>query len=710
MVASARRIAASCGVLAFLAFPFAAAAQETLPPIVINTPSPIAVQTLGVLAGTLIVVPGAFAPVTVVTEEEIRSNTAKTIGDLLQYKPGITASNFAPGASRPIIRGLDNYRVRIQENGIGAHDVSEIGEDHGVPIDPLAARQVEVIRGPATLRYGSQAIGGVVDASNNRIPSAIPPRGFGLELNGGLTSVDNGFEGSVLLDAGKGNFAFHADAFARNAGDYRIPSYPYLSPPDPAPQVGNRQPNAAVRSDGQSVGGSFVFDGGYVGVAVTRFASLYRIPGIEATETNTRIDMNQTKVTSKGEYRPDSRAIEAIRFWLGASDYKHDELANEGGFDGVQQTFTNKEQEGRVEVQLAPFDLRWATLTSAIGLQAGHQKLAAPGVEGGLFDPNRTTSVAGYMFNEFRFTDMFRAQLAGRIESVSVKGTSPDVFVDPDVALQRDRAFTPKSAALGFLHDLPFGLIASVTGQYVERAPRAPEMFSRGVHEATETFDIGNPDLGIETARTVEAGLKRAEGPFRFEATAYYTQYKGFIYRRLTGETCDEDFASCAPGDAGELNQAVYSQRDARFRGVEVAAQLDVLPLSDGVVGVDGQYDFVRATFADGSNVPRIPPQRLGGGVFWRSHEWFARVGLLHAFAQNDPGDNETPTAGYNLLRAEITHTRKLEANPFGARELVLGVVGDNLLNEDMRNSASFKKDEMLLPGRGVKGFATVRF
>jgi iron complex outermembrane receptor protein len=711
MELSARRIAASCGVVTTLVLPFAAMAQETLPPIVINAPSPIAVQTLGVLAGTLIVVPGSFAPVTVVTEEEIRRSTAKTLGDLLASKPGITASNFAPGASRPIIRGLDNYRVRIQENGVGSHDVSEIGEDHGVPIDPLAARQVEVIRGPATLRWGSQAIGGVVDVTNNRIPTAIPPRGFGLELNGGLTSVDNGFEGSVLLDAGKGNFAFHADAFARNASDYRIPSYPYRFPPDPAPVVGNRQPNSAVRSDGQSVGGSVVFDGGFVGAAVTHFSSLYRVPGIEATETNTRIDMNQTKVTSKGEFRPQSSAIEAIRFWLGATDYKHNELANEGGFDGVQQTFTNKEQEGRVEVQLAPFDLRWATLTSAFGVQAGHQKLAAPGAEGGLFDPNRTSSVAGYLFNEFRFTDLFRAQLAGRIESVRVKGTSPDFLVDPDTALQRDRSFTPKSVALGFLHDLPWNMVASVTGQYVERAPRAPELLSRGVHEATETFDIGNPDLGIEAASTVEAGVKRAQGPLRFEATAYYTQYKGFIYRRLTGETCDEDFASCTPAGTGtELNQAIYSQRDARFRGAEVAAQLDVMPLSGGTLGIDGQYDVVRATFSDGSNVPRIPPQRLGGGVFWRNEMWFARVGLLHAFAQNDPGDNETTTPGYNLLRAEITHTRRLESNPFGARELVLGVVGDNLLNEDMRNSASFKKDEVLLPGRGVKGFATVRF
>src|SRR5690606_33884914 len=153
-------------------------------------------------------------------------------------KPGITSSGFAPGsASRPIIRGLDNYRVRIQENGIGSSGVSELGEDHGVPIDPLAAQTVEVIRGPATLRYGSQAIGGVVNAENNRIPTSIPGRGLALEGRGSITTVDRGREGAVLLDAGGGNFAVHADIWGRNSGDYQIPSYPYLFPEQPAPFV-----------------------------------------------------------------------------------------------------------------------------------------------------------------------------------------------------------------------------------------------------------------------------------------------------------------------------------------------------------------------------------------------------------------------------------------------------------------------------------------
>ena len=492
-----------------------------------------------------------------------------TLGDVLFAKPGITGSSFAPGAaSRPIVRGLDTYRVRVQENGIGSSGVSELGEDHAVPLDPLAAERIEVVRGPATLRWGSQAIGGVVNATNNRIPDALPCSpptqsrtvGFPVkalgpaamagpclryETRGAVTTVDDGLEGVVILDAGAGNFAFHADAFGRRGDDYRIPSYPYLPPRDQTLPFDGRQPNSSMRADGQSVGGSYIFDSGFVGVAVTRNASLYRVPGLESTETNTQIDMQQTKVTSKGEYRPEGVAIDAVRYWAGATDYKHHELANEGGFDGIQQTFTNREQEGRVEVQLTPFNLRFAQLTTALGIQGAHQKLTAPGIEGGLFDPNRTNSVAGFIFNEFQFNPTQRMQIAGRIEEVNVKGSVPDMFVDPLLNIQRDRRFTPKSAAIGFLQDLPWNLVGSVTAQYVERAPRAPELLSRGVHEATETFDIGNPNLKIEAARTVEVGIRRARGPFRFEATAYYTKFSGFIFRRLTGETCGEEVDTC---------------------------------------------------------------------------------------------------------------------------------------------------------------------
>lgn len=709
------------------------------------TPAPVADTTP--LPGTLPIVTDQFATVTVVPNEEIRRSGAATLGDLLNNKPGVTGSSFAPGASsRPIIRGLDVNRVGIVENGLGSSGASDLGEDHFVPIDPLSTNQVEVIRGPATLRYGSQSIGGVVSASNNRIPDSLPcsavptmqTYGYNVkapdlsasnpcasfETRTSLSSVDQGREGGVLLDAGGNNVAIHMDAFARKTEDYSIPNSPYRF--DPTRPSGGKQPNSAASADGFSIGGSYFFAGGFIGAAVTQNNALYHIPGIDGEEHGTRIDAKQTKLSVKGEYRPDSAAIDAVRFWAGATDYKHNELGvtTPGDFstDGVRQTFTNKEQEGRVEVQLAPFNVRFAALTTAIGVQASHQELTAPSPDdpgsqfNGLWDPNHNTKVAGYIFNEFKFSETTKAQIAGRIEHVDLSGMTPEfpasfLGVDPvGPTVARNPNYTPKSGSIGVIQNLPLDLAASLTAQYVERAPKPAELFSRGGHDATGTFDIGNPNLTVETAKSVEAGLRRATGPFRFELTGYYTRFNGFIFRNLTGVLCDEDFASC--GTTGtELKQAIYSQRDAIFRGGEFQFQYDALPVWGGMFGVEGQYDIVRATFTDGTNVPRIPPQRLGGGLFYRDAHWLARINLLHAFAQNDVSGNETTTPGYNRLKAEISYTTKLAKTSWlGPREFTFGLVGDNLLNEDIRNSVSYNKDEVLMPGLGVRMFANVKY
>jgi len=700
--------------------------------------------------GVLPIVTDQFATVTVVPNEEIRREGGATLGDLLFSKPGITGSSFAPGASsRPIIRGLDVNRVGILENGVGGGGASDLGEDHFVPIDPLATNQVEVIRGPASLRYGSQSIGGIVSATNNRIPDALPScpaapfQTYGLpakaplagvespscatvETRTAVSSVDRGVEGGILLDAGGGNFAVHADAYGRKTGDYNIPGYPYLF--DQTRPVNGRQPNSATQADGASIGGSYIFHGGFIGAAITQNDVLYHIPGIDPTDHHTRIDGHQTKFTAKGEYRPDSAAIDAIRFWAGATDYKHNEFGlldpADPTTDGVRQTFTNKEQEGRVEVQLMPFNARFAAVTTALGLQAGHQELTAPSPDdpgalfNGLYSPNNNNRVAGYIFNELKFTESTKGQIAGRIEHVELHGSTPDFPADflpdgnPQTSIGRNPSYTPKSGSVGLLQNLPGDLVASITAQYVERAPKPAELFSRGPHDATGTFDIGNPNLTIETAKSVEIGLRKATGPLRFEATAYYTRFDNFIFRRLTGVLCGGDFDSCGNGDPNNQGkQAVYSQRDATFRGGEFQSQLDIAKLYGGTWGIENQFDIVRATFTDGTNVPRIPPVRVGGGVFWRDANWLVRVNLLHAFAHTDVAViAETPTPGYNLLKAEFSYNTKLDPARFGAREMTVGVVGNNLLNENIRNSVSYTKDEVLMPGIGVRAFANLKY
>ncbi|MDH7799436.1 MULTISPECIES: TonB-dependent receptor [unclassified Beijerinckia] len=685
----------------------AATAQVLLPDIVVTAPSPIQepwrqAPQPATPTGLLPVADRAFAPITVVTDSELQRTSGATLGDMLANKPGLSSSSYAPGASRPIIRGLDNSRVRVQENGIGSMDVSTIGEDHGVPIDPLAAQKVEVIRGPASLRWGSQAIGGVVNADNNRIPGPDTPQGLHGTLRGALTSVDRGGEGSALFDMRQGNFAMHGDYFQRSAGDYQTPH--------------GRQPNSALNMQGGSLGGSYIFDRGYVGVSITQFNSLYHVPGIAGTASNTRIDLEQTKINAKGEFQVGTAFIDTVRFWFGGSQYRHFErgLDPDSGMDSIRATFKNREYEGRVEAQLMPMETAFGRLTTAVGVQYGTQRIGTAGEAGGLLDPTRGNRAAAYIFNELQATQKLRFQAAARIEHVNFNGIQtlfPSDYL-PDgsslVQARKTRQFIPGSISLGALYDLPHDIVASVTAQYVQRAPDALELFAHGAHDATATFEIGNPNLRKEAATSIEFGLRRSKGPLRFDFTAYHTRYQGYISKRLTGTLCGDEFDTC--GVDSELKQLVYTQRDATFTGAELSAQYDAFEAGNGMVGFEGQFDVVRARFTNGSSIARIPPVRLGGGIFYRSADWYARVNWLHAFAhrQIDP-TQETPTKGYNLLRADLAYTYKFRdaGQPL---ELTFGISGNNLLNANIRNSTSILKDEVLMPGRTVKVFAALKF
>lgn len=667
--------------------------------IVIETPSPVGQIDISEAAaeyGKLIVVDEAFVPVTVVTERDVLAAQGANVTDALDQRPGITGSNFAAGASRPIIRGLDNTRVRVQENGIGSHDVSTLSEDHAIPIDPFAAKRIEVIRGPATLRYGSGAIGGIAAVENDRIPTAIPPHGISGELLGGLTSVDDGREGAFAATAGANGIAVHVDGFKRDAADYDTPN--------------GRQLNSFVEAEGLSGGGSYIWKDGYIGLAYSSYRSLYGIPGEEAVEERPRIDLDQDKLQAKGEWRLASHGIEAMRFWFGASDYEHAEIV--GDENEVGQRFTNDEIEARFEVEHMPVLVSLGRLRGAVGAQIGHRETSGQSLEGGdsLLDPADTRSVAAYAFEELEISPTTTFQAAARVEHANVEGANRLDPLNPDapvIGIERD--FTPVSGSLGVLYKLPQGMVLSLTGQYAERAPEAQELYSKGIHEATGTFEIGNPDLEIEVAKSVEIGLRRAKGAFRFDATAYYSQFDGFIFKQLTGVECGEELASC--GDEDELDQVLFAQRDATFYGAELAVQYDVAPIWRGVWGVEAQYDFVRAEFDDGENVPRIPPHRLGGGIYYRDVNWFARLGVLHAFDQNEIGAEEIATPGYTLISAELSYTNKLPDASVLGTEYTIGIKGENLGDDEVLNHASFKRrEDVLLPGANVKAFAKFNF
>lgn len=659
-------------------------------------------QSEPTLRGRLPVVKDAFVPVTIVDDEAIVADHGANIADTLDQKPGISASTFTAGSSRPIIRGLDTNRVRVQENGIGTHDVSALSEDHAVPVDPFSAERIEVIRGPATLRYGSNAIGGVVAIENGRIPTAVPRNGIAGEIKGGGRSVDESEDGAVKLTAGANGIVFYADGFRRRADDYDTPR--------------GEQFNTFVEADGYALGTSLVGDNGFIGVAFSQYDSLYGITGgEEAAEVTPRIDLDQSKVMARGEFRPQSGAIEAMRFWFGATDYKHSELIDEDGVGVFEegQRFENEQFEGRVEAQHREFATSLGQLRGAFGAQYVNRDASGIFLEDGdsLLLPAQTESIAFYVFEELDLTSRLTLQAAFRIEHAELDGqarSDPFAILSPIEALSLD--FTPVSASLGMKYTLPSEVVLSLNGQYVERAPADGELFSQGVHEATESFEIGNPNLDVEKAFSIEASARLADGPLRFDATAYFTRFDGFIFKSLTGLKCEFTIDTCADDDTLDLDQVVFSQRDARFYGVELAAQYDVSRVWNGVWGVEGQYDFVRARLEGGENVPRIPPQRLGGGLFYRDTHWLARAGVLHAFKQDDIGQEEIETPSYTLVSAELSYTSTLPGLNGASPEFTIGLKGENLADDEVLNHASFKRrQDVFLPGASVRVFGSIK-
>lgn len=663
-------------------------AAATLPEVVV-TASPLA-SPIDELA----------APVDIVTRDDILGSSATTLGALLGDLPGVTQSSFAAGASRPIIRGLDNTRVRVQENGIGAGDVSAVSEDHGVPIDPLSAERVEVVRGPATLRYGSQAMGGVVNVINNRIPKAIPKGGFAAEAGAAYDSVSDGRQGHGKMEAAAGDVVFHADGFARKTDDYRIPG------------ATSRQSETWSETSGIAGGASVIlgneaFDG-YAGGSISYYDSKYGIPAPGDPLNPVHIDMHQTKVQLGSELEFADGFITGLNVAGGYSDYSHGEV-DATGVTGSR--FDDEEWEGRAEFlhrAVGPF-------TGAFGVQLHRREIVASGEGGELLAPSETESAAAFLFEEMPLAgEALKLQLAGRVEHADVSGRALDASIPlapTDFAVSR--SFTPTSVSVGLVYSPAPKWVFGVTAQHVERAPDALELFSKGPHEATETFEIGDPALGKEKALSFEINARREGDDYSFEAAVFHTSFSDFIYKRLTGESCNDSFDTCTPHGAGtELDQVLFTQADATFRGFETKGSVTLMRWGTARAGVTGQFDMVRAeldnTVSGSGNVPRIPPMRAGAGVFYAGDRVSGRFGFLHAFAQDRLSTGETETGSYTDLKGEIRYL--LPQDMVGGNAIELALAGENLLDADIRNHVSFKKNDVLQPGRNVRLVVTARF
>jgi iron complex outermembrane receptor protein len=617
---------------------------------------PVTGNPLGVSSDDMVV------PVSVIGGRELSLRRQSTLGETLNGIPGVTATQFGPNASRPIIRGLDGERVRIMQNGVGVLDASSLSFDHAVGIDPLIIEQIDVVRGPAALLYGGSAMGGVVNAIDHRIPKESL-NGYTGRAEARFGGPDNTRNGAAVVDVGNGLFALHADVYSRETSNLDIPGYAVskrksLADGTERDSKGKKNlNNSAGFANGGAMGASWTFDKGYLGLSYADSNNYYGT----VAEDDVKIDMNNKRTELAGEVRDLKGPIEKLKLRMAYTNYKHVELEN----GEVGTTFKNRGMQGSLEGTHQTF----MGLNGVVGYQFQNTRFMALGEEA--FVPSVTTQDQSlYLYEEYAI-DKHKITFGGRTGETSVRSADSDNF-----GTGQNKRFSPNSFALGGLYTIDESWVATVNLSHNERAPSYFELFANGPHIATGQVEIGNTSLKKERSNGIDAQLKWKSGGHSITLGAYATKFKNFIGLFNTGNDRLVD---------GELlPEAEFKAVPALFKGLELEGKFALN--DEWALRLRGDYVHAKDT-RNNDYLPRISPLRLGGGLDYRLGNWNARMDVLHAFKQNDVAENELKTDGYTNLSALVAYKLPVKYH------VELFAKANNLLNDEIREHASFLKD-----------------
>ncbi|GAB3112749.1 TonB-dependent receptor [Aestuariicella hydrocarbonica] len=633
-------------------------------------------------------------PVSVLSGDELRRNAASTLADTLTGQVGVSAASFGPGVGNPIIRGQSANRVKVMQDNLDTLDASNTSADHANTTEPLLADQIEILRGPSTLRFGSGAIGGVVNVIDNRIPSTSPDTPITGAVETRYSSVNEQVASVARIDGGSDQFAWHADGLYRDSNNVKIPGLNNPSDPDEASD--GYIANTHSRADAYSLGASWIGERGFIGLSVNQQHNLYGIPAgahshheeeeehhdeeeehHDEAGASIRIDMQQTRYDLKGELKAPLPGFDKLLVRVAHNDYEHTEL--EGQEAGTR--FNSDAWEGRAELVHSEVD-GWQ---GAFGFQLTDRDYGAEGEEA--FIPRMThIHNAGIFWIEEKHWQHQWLEIGLRVEQQRV---NPDASRVNSSSVRHNAG----SASLGYHWSLNDIHQFSIALSRAERAPSMEELLSDGAHIATQTYDLGDRELDNETSNNLDLGYEwTPQNPgllTDIKVNLFYNQIVDYIYQHNTGL---EDPAS-------ELPIYQYQQQDANFHGIELETHLQ---LSDAL-SLRLFADSVRARFDAGGDVPRISPNRVGAELTVTQPGWYGSVQLIEAGRQTHTGSGEEPTDGYTRLNAQVSVPLEV-----GAAGSLLFVRADNLLDEDIRHATSFLRSVAPEAGRGLT--AGVRF
>ncbi|KRG77345.1 membrane protein [Stenotrophomonas ginsengisoli] len=670
-------------------------------------------------------------PVNVLAGEALDAAKGATLGETIGRLPGVHSASFGAGVGRPIIRGQDGPRVQVLNNGLANLDAASLSADHAGSVEPFLADQIEVLKGPATLLFGSGAMGGAVNLADGRIARELPERALSgrAELRGG--SVNDERSGMFRLDGvANGNWVVHVDGLVRNTSDVRIPGpaqraeaghddhddhddHDTHADHDHAQAFNGRLGNSALSTRAGGVGATWFGDSGYAGLALSTYRSDYGIPpgahvhgeeghdhGHDAHddhdhhdehEPRVRVDMVSNRAELRAGLTDPVGWLKGVHLRTAWTDYEHHELE-----DGQAVTrFANQGIETRLEAVQQTIN-GW---DGAFGLQASNTRFRADGAEA--FVPGTDTRSAGlFVLQEKRFGQL-KLELGARYDHSKLR---------PHDA-QPARDFDAFSASLGGIWtvspqlDLRFGL------DHTERAPAHEELYAAGEHIATGSIEIGNNQLGSERGQRVELGLHAHSDRVEFSAALYHTRFADYIYLAQTGLAShgtpvrawtqnDATFSGAEAEATFHLAHGHSGDWDLRLFGDIVNAKLD----GHGVREVDldvphGDHAHQHhAELANSGYLPRIAPARVGADLRWNLGNWRASVGATHHSRQDKVAANEEATAGYTLVNAQLAWRK--DGSDGKAWEVF--VDGRNLTDRLAREHTSQLRDYSVLPGRGV--------
>jgi iron complex outermembrane receptor protein len=607
-------------------------------------------------------------PVDVLAGTELREKLAATLGETLAREPGVSAGDFGQGASRPVIRGLAGGRVRMLENGIGSLDASTVSADHAVGIEPAHAEQIEILRGPATLIYGSDAFAGLVNVVNGRLPVAAD-RQARLEARARYNAALDERLVSLRADGRLDDvIGLHVDVLHRGSGDYESGA--------------GRVRNSFVTTDDLSAGLGGIGARGYLAAAFGRYASKYGIP-VDAVEEETPfIDLDQDRVDLAGMLEEPIPGLAAASVRIGYVDYEHVE------FEAPREPgtrFTNNEWEGRIEFQHQPMG-EW---NGVFGVHYRNRSLDARGDEA--YVPGTKTRSTGVFVMEETDRGRWHAEFGGRYEHVRADPT--------DLTGLPEATHDLFSASAGLVWRFPDEHALGLSLTRAQRAPAPEELFADGPHLATGTFEIGAADLGEETAHNVDLGLRRDGERWSWTMNLYVNAISDFIFQRFTDLDGDgrADRVDGGGASGDEFLRVRYAQTDALFYGIEAESRVEVFDDDRGHLDLTLWGDWVRARFDDAGDLPRIPPARIGLGADWSRGGWHADVSLLRVFRQGHTAQLESATGGYTLLDLGLRRDLRLDGLDAG-----IHLRAGNLLDATALRHTSFLKDRAPLPGRAI--------